>query len=56
MSRRDWLPRTWDERVAERFTIERAEGLRAAVDGEPAQFDSPVELSIEPRALRILLP
>jgi diacylglycerol kinase family enzyme len=51
-----WLPRTWDERVAERFTIERAGGLHAAVDGEPVELDSPVELSIEPRALRILVP
>jgi diacylglycerol kinase family enzyme len=53
---KDWLPRTWDERVDERFTIERAGDLRAAVDGEPVQLESPVELSIEPRALRILLP
>ena len=51
-----WLPRTWDERVGERFTIEREGELRAAVDGEPVHFDSPVELAIEPRALRILLP
>jgi diacylglycerol kinase family enzyme len=52
----DWFPRTWDERVAERFTIERAGGLRAAVDGEPVELDSPVELRIEPRALRVILP
>jgi diacylglycerol kinase family enzyme len=52
----DWLPRTWDERVAERFTIEHAGGLRAAIDGEPAELDSRVELSIEARALRILVP
>ena len=51
-----WLPRTWDERVADRFTVERPGGLRAAVDGEPTELESPVELSIEPRALRILLP
>ncbi len=53
---KDWLPRSWDEQVAERFTLERAGGLRAAVDGEPVELESPVELSIEPRALRILLP
>jgi diacylglycerol kinase family enzyme len=53
---KEWLPRTWDERVGERFTIERAGELRAAVDGEPAHFESAVELTIEPRALRILLP
>ena len=53
---KDWLPRTWDERVGERFTIERAGGTRAAVDGEPVELDSRVELTIEPRALRILVP
>jgi diacylglycerol kinase family enzyme len=53
---KDLFPRAWDERVAERFTIQRAGDLRAAVDGEPVELDSPVELSIEPRALRILLP
>jgi hypothetical protein len=52
----DWFPRTWDERVGERVTIEQAGGLRAAVDGEPVQLESPVELTIEPRALRILVP
>jgi diacylglycerol kinase family enzyme len=53
----DWFPRTWDERVKERFTIERAGGrLRAAVDGEPIELDSPVEVTVEPRALRILVP
>jgi hypothetical protein len=34
----------------------RAGGLRAAVDGERVELESPVELSIEPRALRILVP
>jgi diacylglycerol kinase family enzyme len=52
----DWLPRTWDECVGEQFTIERTGRLRAAVDGEPVELDSPVELTIEPRALRILVP
>jgi diacylglycerol kinase family enzyme len=52
----DWFPRTWDEQVAERVTVERAGGLRAAVDGEPVELESPVELSIEQRALRVLLP
>jgi diacylglycerol kinase family enzyme len=51
-----WLPRTWDERVAASFTIECPGGLPAAVDGEPVELESPVELSIEPRALRILVP
>jgi hypothetical protein len=52
---RHWLPRTWDERVAERFTIERSGDLRAAVDGEHLELGSQVEVSIEPRALRVLL-
>jgi len=51
-----WLPRTWEEYIGERFTIEREGALRAAVDGEPVHLESPVELSIERRALRILLP
>jgi diacylglycerol kinase family enzyme len=51
------LPRTWEEHVAEKFVVERAGGgLLAAVDGDPIELDSPVELSVEPRALRILLP
>jgi diacylglycerol kinase family enzyme len=51
-------PRDWEERVGESFRIESARGgrLRAAVDGEPSQHDSPVELRVEPGALRVLLP
>jgi diacylglycerol kinase family enzyme len=52
----DLLPRAWEERTAERFTVERAGGLLAAVDGDPVQLESPAELSVEQRALRILLP
>jgi diacylglycerol kinase family enzyme len=51
-----WLPHTWEERSRERFTLEQSGGLRAAIDGEPVHLDSPVELAVEPRALRILLP
>ena len=51
-----WFPSTWDERAGERFTLEQAGGLSAAIDGEPVRLDSPVELAIEPLALRILLP
>jgi len=52
-----WWPRTWDERAAEGFRI-GAPGARlhAAVDGEPEVLESPVELRIEPAALRVLLP
>lgn len=53
-----WLRSDWEERVAEEFRIEHAADsqLLAAVDGEPSQHDSPVELRIEPRALRVLMP
>ena len=52
-----WWPRAWHERSAERFRI-GAPGrvLRAAVDGEPVVLDSPAELRVEPRALRVLVP
>ncbi len=36
--------------------IEGPGRLRAAIDGEPVELESPVELRIEPRALRVLLP
>ncbi len=51
-------PHKWEERVGETFRIEGAGGrrLRAAVDGEPEDYDSPVELRVEPRALRVLMP
>jgi diacylglycerol kinase family enzyme len=52
----DWLPHTWNERAGERFTLGGPGSLSVAIDGEPAELDSPVELAIEPRALRILLP
>jgi diacylglycerol kinase family enzyme len=50
------MPRAWDERSAAAFTIDALERLQAAVDGEPAELESPLRLSIEPRALRVLLP
>ena len=51
-----WLPRDWQERDGERFTIDAPATLEAAVDGEPTHLEPPVELAIEPRALRVLLP
>jgi diacylglycerol kinase family enzyme len=45
------------ERTGERFVIDAAAGrLEAAVDGEPAILETPVEFRIEPRALRVLVP
>ena len=50
-----WLPGSWDERSGERFTIDAGK-LQAAVDGEPEELETPLELSIEPGALRVLVP
>jgi diacylglycerol kinase family enzyme len=52
-----WLPRTWEEETGTRFTLEaRAGRLRAAVDGEPEDLETPLSFEIEPLALRVLLP
>jgi diacylglycerol kinase family enzyme len=51
-------PRDWEERVGDSFRIESASGgrLQAAADGEPSDHESPVELRVEPLALRVLVP
>lgn len=47
----------WRERTGTRFVVDaRHHRLRAAVDGEPATFETPLEFSIEPAALRVLVP
>ena len=47
----------WEEHCAESFEIGAAAGnLRAAVDGEPAELETPIRFSIDPRALRVLVP
>jgi diacylglycerol kinase family enzyme len=44
-------------RAAERVVVgAHGSQLRAAIDGEGALLETPVELSIEPRALRVLVP
>ena len=54
---RGWRPSTWDETADARLTLDAAAAsLRAAVDGEPTRLETPVEFSIEPRALRVLVP
>jgi diacylglycerol kinase family enzyme len=54
---RGLLPRSWEERRAERFTVDAdAPHLDAALDGEPVRVRTPVELSVEAGALRLLLP
>jgi diacylglycerol kinase family enzyme len=54
---RGLLPRSWEERRAAQFTIEAdAPSLDVAIDGEPVRLRPPVELRVEPRALRLLVP
>ena len=51
------LPGTWEERSAERFTVDaHMRPVRLAVDGEPLALDPPLEFTVEPRALRLLVP
>jgi diacylglycerol kinase family enzyme len=51
------LPTAWDEETAPRFRIELPhERVRAAIDGEPAELETPLELESLPGALRVLLP
>lgn len=51
------LRSSWEERSGERFTIDAAAGrLQAAIDGEPERLETPIEFTIEPRALRVLVP
>jgi diacylglycerol kinase family enzyme len=48
---------TWDERSCTELEIgSPLPRLRAAVDGEPVELDTPLRFRIEPRALRVLLP
>jgi diacylglycerol kinase family enzyme len=52
-----WLPGSWDDEPGERFTIDAAAGrLRAAVDGEPDELETPLRFEVRPQALRVLLP
>jgi diacylglycerol kinase family enzyme len=48
---------TWDERSCTELEIgSPLPRLRAAVDGEPAELETPLRFRIEPRALRVLVP
>ena len=52
-----WLPRSWEERSAERFRIEAdSSTVHAAVDGEPMELGTPLDFRLEPGALRVLVP
>lgn len=47
----------WDERAAERLTIDwRGPRVRAALDGEPAELQTPLDVAVDPGALRLLVP
>jgi diacylglycerol kinase family enzyme len=51
------LPRTWEEQAGERFVLDApGERLAAAIDGEPVELETPLELAVERGALRVLLP
>ena len=51
------LPMHWDAYSGESFEIaSRSRKLRAAFDGEPGDLEPPLELRIEPAALRVLVP
>jgi diacylglycerol kinase family enzyme len=48
---------TWEERTGTRFVLDApGRRVRTAVDGEPAELETPLELRVEPRALRVLVP
>jgi diacylglycerol kinase family enzyme len=48
---------TWDEETCSELEIgSPLPRIRAAVDGEPVELDSPVSFRIEPQALRVLVP
>jgi diacylglycerol kinase family enzyme len=51
------LPSAWEERGGTRFELDSPTGrLDAAVDGEAAVLETPIEVTIEPGALRVLVP
>ena len=51
------LPTSWHERTGTRFSVDAVHSrLRVAIDGEPAQLETPLRFAIEPRALRVLVP
>ncbi len=54
---RGWRFSEWEERARTSLTMDAARHrIKAAVDGEPAEFETPLEFAIDPLALRVLLP
>jgi diacylglycerol kinase family enzyme len=48
---------SWEERSCERVRVDAAAGrVQAAVDGEPAELETPLEFRIGPGVLRLLAP
>ena len=48
---------TWEERSCTELELDSPlPRVRAAIDGEPVELETPLELRIEPRALRVLVP
>ncbi len=48
---------TWDERTCTELEIgSTLRRLRAAIDGEPVELETPLRFRIEPGALRVLVP
>jgi diacylglycerol kinase family enzyme len=48
---------TWEERSCTELEIGAPQArLRAAIDGEPVELETPLSFRIEPRALRVLVP
>lgn len=51
------LPGTWEDIPSGSLTIDTAtHRVRAAIDGEPAVLETPIQFSIDPGALRVLVP
>lgn len=51
------LPHAWEERSGDSFRVDAPEHrLQAAIDGEPVELKTPLELAVERGALRVLLP
>ncbi|HET9322634.1 MAG TPA: diacylglycerol kinase family protein [Gaiellaceae bacterium] len=52
-----WRVSEWEERACTSLTIDAARHrINAAVDGEPADFETPLEFRIDALALRVLVP
>ncbi len=52
-----WLPTSWHDRTSPRFRVELPGAhVHAAIDGEPAELELPLDFESLPRALRCLIP